>query len=124
MSDRGAGGAGTDTSISEKRSPCAFGSNLPNGGCGDPGVAEFEGVLLCERHIEEVEAREEREHWEEVDLYLDMWLKIARARSNATLSRFLWYAQLEAKVERECERKALERAVRAGRYRDQLHHAL
>ena len=117
MSDRGAVGADTDMLISAKRSPCAFGSDLPNGGCGNPGVAEFEGALLCERHIEEVEAREEREHWEEVDLYLDMWLKIARARSNATLSRFLRYAQLEARVERECERQALERAVRAGRYR-------
>jgi hypothetical protein len=117
LSDCGTVGAATDMSISEKRPPCAFGSDLPSGGCGNPGVAEFEGVLLCERHIEEVEVREEREHWEEVALYLDMWLKIARARSNATLSRFLRYAQLEAKAERECERKALERAVRAGRYR-------
>ena len=117
MSDCGAVGADADMWISARRPLCAFGSELPNGGCRNPGVAEFGGVLLCERHIEEVEAREEREHWEEVDLYLDMWLKIARARSNATLSRFLRYAQLEAKVEREYERKALERAVRVGRYR-------
>jgi hypothetical protein len=115
LSDRGAVGTDADVLRSEKRPSCTFGSHLPNGGCGNPAVAEFGRVLLCERHIKEVEARERREHWEEVDLYLNMWLKIAHARSNATLSRLLRYAQLEAKAEREYERKALERAVKAGR---------
>lgn len=107
---------GSVAPISTKRDPCAFGSDLADGACTDPGVALFGRVLLCERHIEEVEAREQREHWEEVDLYLDMWLKIAHARGNETLSRLLRYAQLEAKAEREYERKSLKRAVKAGRY--------
>jgi hypothetical protein len=68
-------------------------------------VAEFGCVLLCELHIKEVEARKQREHWEEVDLYLNMWLKIAHARSNVTLLRLLRYAQLEAEAEREYEHK-------------------
>ncbi len=44
---RGAVGADADMWISERRPRCAFGSDLPNGGCGNPGVAEFEDVLLC-----------------------------------------------------------------------------
>lgn len=108
-------GDGSGGPVSAKRVTCAFGSDLPDDGCGNLGVAQFGCVLLCERHVEEVEARERREHWEEVDLYLNMWLKIAHARSNVTLSRLLRYARLEAKVEREYERKALVRAIRAGR---------
>jgi hypothetical protein len=115
LSDRGTVGRDADMPIPAKRPTCAFGGDLPNGGCGNPGVAEFGCVLLCERHFEEAEARERIEHWEEVDLCLDMWLKIAHVRSNATLSRLLRYAQLEAKAEREYGRKALERAVKAGR---------
>jgi hypothetical protein len=116
LRDCGAGGADANMPIFEKHPPCAFGSDLPDNGCEAPGVGEFEEVLLCEWHIKEVEASEVREHWEEVDLYLDMWLKVAHAKSNLTLSRLLRYAQLEAKVEQEYERKTLKRAVRVGRY--------
>lgn len=103
MSDHLTADTGASGPVSAKRAPCAFGSDLPDEGCKNPGVAQFGCVLLCERHVEEVEARERREHWEEVDLYLNMWLKISHARGNVTLSRLLRYAQLEAKAEREYE---------------------
>lgn len=94
---------------------CRFGNGTPDGACGNRGVERFGSTLLCERHIKEVEARERKEHWEEVDTYLSMWTRVAHARGNETLLRLLRYARLEALSDRECERQALERAVETGR---------
>lgn len=78
-------------------------------------MAWFGHVLLCERHIKEAEAREQREHWEEVNLYLDLWDKVAHARENTTLSRLLRYARLEAQTDKEFARESIEKAVKSGR---------
>ena len=87
----------------------------PDGGCDSLGVDRYGSTLLCERHVKEVEARERKDHWEEIDIYLNMWTKIAHARGNEMLLRLLRCAQLEARGDREFERKALERAIEAGR---------
>ena len=87
----------------------------PDGGCDSRGVDRYGSTLLCERHVKEVEARERKDHWEEIDIYLNMWTKIAHARGNEMLLRLLRCAQLEARGDREYERKALERAIEAGR---------
>lgn len=76
---------------------------------------KFGRTLLCERHAEEIESGVRADHWEKVHLYLDLWLKVATARENETLARLLRYTRLEARVERDLERQALESEARNGR---------
>jgi hypothetical protein len=76
---------------------------------------EFEGLLLCEHHFEEVGAREHRDRWDEIDLCLEMWLTVAHGWENETLLRLLECARLGSEIERESELQALKSAAKAGR---------
>jgi hypothetical protein len=104
----------TRVPASPKGHTCGFGNGIPDGDCGGQGVEMFGSILLCERHLKEAEARERKDHREEVDIYLSMWAKIAQARGNETLLRLLRYAQIEARTDRMYERRAQERAISAG----------
>lgn len=115
LGDRDVVGVNAPVLTSARGQACELGNGTPDGGCGNRGVEMFGSTLLCERHAKEVEARERNEHWEEVNVYLNMWTKVAYARGNETLLRLLRYARLEARGDRECERKALERAIETGR---------
>ena len=115
MSDHIFNGPDASVSAYAKQHACGFGRDSTDGACEQRGVEEFEGLLPCERHVKEAEARERKDHWEEVDVYLSMWTKIAQARGNETLLRLLEYAQIEARTDRMHARKVLERAMGAGR---------
>ncbi len=56
------------------------------------------------RQVEEAKKRDE--HWTEVDLFLEMWDRVARSWGNDTLKRLARYARLEAETEREMERRS------------------
>lgn len=56
------------------------------------------------RQVEEAQKRDE--HWTEVDLFLEMWDRVAHSWGNDTLKRLARYARLEAETEREIERRS------------------
>ncbi len=56
------------------------------------------------RQVEEAKKRDE--HWTEVDLFLEMWDRVAQSWGNDTLKRLARYARLEAETEREMERRS------------------
>lgn len=103
-------------SVSANGHVCEFGTERAGGkeACGGPGAVKFGRILLCEQHAKEVEAGGRADHWEEVHLYLDLWLGVAEARENETLSRLLRYARLEARTEQRLEQQAPQSAARNG----------
>ena len=49
---------------------------------------------------------ENEEHWTEVELFLEMWDRVAYSWNNKTLLRLARYARLEAEAEKEIERRS------------------
>ena len=78
-------------------------------------VVLLQGVVSFDERGDGDAGARQREHWEEVDLFLEMWHEIARAWGNETLLRLARYARLEVEAERLLLAQSAERAANAPR---------
>ena len=101
MGDRGA--AKAEAPVFAETSKVADGLvGLPARRADCPGGAQ---VIDLDRSRRQEGDADREEHWEEVELVLEMWDRVARAWDNDTLVRLARYARLEAATERDLERK-------------------